>query len=566
MSFPVTPINGQTTVTNGISYIYNATSNAWFRQTTVLNLSTASTTSGTAASGTGTTSTFVISNVTQSTSTTTGALQVAGGAGIGGNLYVGGKIVANELDIVYTTITQTLVTSPDIFTITNITQSISTTSGALTVAGGIGVGGNVNIGGTVTGGGIRSTTSITPPSNPTVGDIWYQQGTDVVLRYENDGTTTTSYWVDITGPTVIISSGTVSGSLGGGGTFTGGIVANATTFSSTVTIGAAVTGTFTSVSLMVNTTDAILMPSGTTAQRPANPINGMFRYNSTSSLIEAYMAGSWITIASANYSANYLIVGGGGGGGSRYGGGGGAGGFLSGTISLSPGTSYTITVGAGGAGNTNSGAVSSGTNGLSSIAFGFTALGGGGGGGAGGGGGSGGGGAYNSSGGSGTPGQGNNGGSGIPGAQFEGAGGGGAGSAGAPAPTNTGAGGSGLANPITGSVIGQLSTGTYYLAGGGGGAAYQGSGNSGPGGAGGVGGGGSGDGTAAGSGGIAYTGGGGGGGNTSFPGGYNGGSGVVILSYVSQNQRGSGGTITNSGSGANTIWIHTFTATNTFIS
>ena len=33
MSFPTSPVNGATTVVNGISYIYNATNNAWKRQT-----------------------------------------------------------------------------------------------------------------------------------------------------------------------------------------------------------------------------------------------------------------------------------------------------------------------------------------------------------------------------------------------------------------------------------------------------------------------------------------------------------------------------------------------------
>jgi hypothetical protein len=33
MSFPSSPINGQTTIVNGITYIYNATNNAWKRQT-----------------------------------------------------------------------------------------------------------------------------------------------------------------------------------------------------------------------------------------------------------------------------------------------------------------------------------------------------------------------------------------------------------------------------------------------------------------------------------------------------------------------------------------------------
>ena len=93
--------------------------------------------------------TATIQSTQNSTSTSTGALIVAGGAGIAGDLYVGGKVVARELDIQYTTITTTLVTSPDIFTITNTTDSISTDTGALAVAGGVGIGGDVYIGGTL---------------------------------------------------------------------------------------------------------------------------------------------------------------------------------------------------------------------------------------------------------------------------------------------------------------------------------------------------------------------------------------------------------------------------------
>lgn len=92
---------------------------------------------------------------TGAASTNTGDLQVAGGIGVGGGLYVGGTItatnvVAQNLYIDYTTVTQSLVTSPDIFTITNTTQSIGTTTGALTVVGGAGIGKNVFVGGNLT--------------------------------------------------------------------------------------------------------------------------------------------------------------------------------------------------------------------------------------------------------------------------------------------------------------------------------------------------------------------------------------------------------------------------------
>jgi hypothetical protein len=85
---------------------------------------------------------------------------------------------------------------------------------------------------------------------------------------------------------------------------------------------------------------------------------------------------SWYTIPS---DMDYLVVAGGGAGGSWAGGGGGAGGFLTGTISPTLGTTYVITVGAGGTANPsgiyNSNAWSSGFN--SSISGIATSIGGG---------------------------------------------------------------------------------------------------------------------------------------------------------------------------------------------
>ena len=99
---------------------------------------------------TGTNNSFLITNQTQSVSTTTGALVVSGGVGISGNLYVYGGITATQLTIAYTTITQSLITSPDIFTITNTTPTTSPTTGALVVSGGVGVGGGLFVGGVAT--------------------------------------------------------------------------------------------------------------------------------------------------------------------------------------------------------------------------------------------------------------------------------------------------------------------------------------------------------------------------------------------------------------------------------
>jgi hypothetical protein len=144
-------------------------------------------------------STATFLSITTATSTDTGAVIVAGGVGIGGDLYVGGKIVAQELDIQYTTVTTTIVKTDDIITTYNTTNSTSTDTGALIVAGGVGIGEDVNIGGTLTASGTGTIGGITLGQGgifPPVLDI---SGT--VINY--DGITTS---------TITFADGTVQGS------------------------------------------------------------------------------------------------------------------------------------------------------------------------------------------------------------------------------------------------------------------------------------------------------------------------------------------------------------------
>jgi len=234
-------------------------------------------------------------------------------------------------------------------------------------------------------------------------------------------------------------------------------------------------------------------------------------------------------------SVTYLIIAGGGGGGVTRGGGGGAGGLLNSNTPVTPGTPYTVTVGAGGFGGIyGGGAAAKGGN--SSFA-GIPTTGGGYGfsrtnsptaaspGGSGGGGG-----ADDKTAGTGISGQ------GYPGGEvtaptptfnypwFVGGGGGGAGGAGtnASALTNTaGPGGQGSNSSITGTPV------TYAGGGGGGGgptsAPF-------PSGSGGPGGGGAGGNQTAGTNATVNTGSGGGGGGDDRSGG-NGGSGRIIIAY-----------------------------------
>jgi len=105
MAFPVSPTNGQTATVNNIAYTYDSAKNAWTRQV-ITNI--------------GLSGNIVTTSTTISTSTNTGALVIAGGAGINGRLNVGGNIVANSG-----------------------VNSTSSTTGALVANGGLGISGNV---------------------------------------------------------------------------------------------------------------------------------------------------------------------------------------------------------------------------------------------------------------------------------------------------------------------------------------------------------------------------------------------------------------------------------------
>jgi hypothetical protein len=235
---------------------------------------------------------------------------------------------------------------------------------------------------------------------------------------------------------------------------------------------------------------------------------------------------SW-TAPSDVTSVEVLVVAGGGQGGSSHGGGGGGGGVIyNNAYPVTPGQTYTVTVGAGGYVNTpasNSGnnsqfgnltAIGGGAGGYEGVA-GYT-------------GGSGGGGGGKTTGSAaGTAGQGFASGAGSNSVGYGGGGGGGAGAVGSVGGANGGAGGAGLQFGISG-------TPTYY-AGGGGGNGYAGSNNGGAGGTGGGGAGGVYGGSTPSTGvvGTANTGGGGGGSYLSGPiYGMSGGSGIVLIRYT----------------------------------
>ncbi len=318
-------------------------------------------------------------------------------------------------------------------------------------------------------------------------------------------------------------------------------------------------------------TTALTLPTGTTGERPGTPANGMIRYNTTNSEMEVYVNGSWKAVTTqitGAYAVNYLIVAGGGGGGSSgSGGGGGAGGLLSGSTSLLPGSTYSVSVGAGGTAGAYSSTIP--TNGGDSSFASLTAIGGGRGGywdiGNGGNGGSGGGGGGGSAttGGAATVGQGNAGGSATGAANYGSGGGGGAGAVGGNGNGSAGAaGGVGSVTTLittaqaTSASVGQVVSSSVYFAGGGGGGIYYAAGGLGGSGGGGNANAGSGQ---AGSAGGTNTGGGGGGGGSNgsnLPAGGAGGSGCVIISVPTAKYTGTTtGSPTVVTNGSNTVMI-----------
>lgn len=150
MAFPSSPTNNQQATVNSITYSYNSTKGAWVRASLSPGNASVSSISATAS--------------TSSTSTTSGALIVTGGAGIGGNAYVGGllnvtgTIIAGNVSTALVTATTVSGTSL-IGTLSSNAQPNITSVGILANLQATSIGVGTTASGTV--GEIRATNNIT---------------------------------------------------------------------------------------------------------------------------------------------------------------------------------------------------------------------------------------------------------------------------------------------------------------------------------------------------------------------------------------------------------------------
>jgi len=213
-------------------------------------------------------SNLIANSATTSTSTTTGALVVVGGAGVSGNLYVGGVYIgaggtnglfwaANNVVVSSgggTTFTGGYVASQSTFgsnlIANSATTSTSTTTGALVVVGGVGVSGALNIGGTST------FTGATTLATATAGGLQAQAIGNVTPGTGNFTTTATT---NFSTGNAVITGGSITGAASGTFTtlqatnfstanavITGGSVNGAPIGAGSASTGAFTTGTFSS--------------------------------------------------------------------------------------------------------------------------------------------------------------------------------------------------------------------------------------------------------------------------------------------------------------------------------
>jgi len=171
-------------------------------------------------------STLGVTSSTNSTSTTTGAAVVTGGVGIGGDVWIGGQLhfAGNGGDLTLSTLS-----------VSSTTNSTSTTTGAITVAGGVGIAKDLVLGGNLTFSG-------------TAGTINAQQ---VIVSGTQTSTSTTTGALVVTGGVGIGKDVFIGGNLNLGGALQFGNSFTATFVSIHVTSTASDTSNFLNNALYV---------------------------------------------------------------------------------------------------------------------------------------------------------------------------------------------------------------------------------------------------------------------------------------------------------------------------
>ena len=260
--------------------------------------------------GNATTNQIAITNATIATSTNTGALQVIGGVGIGGNLYVGGISVLAGVQSTNIVASGTLgVTGTSILAGVQATNIVA--SGTLGVTGTSTLGvlnatsatfsGTLGVTGTSVLNGLRASNIV---ASGTLGVT----GTSI-LGVVNATSITVSSTLGVTGTSVLnglqATNIVASGTLGVTGTSTLGVL-NATSATFSGTLGVTGTSVFAGLTAITNATSATSTNTGALQVRGGVGIGGALYVQETS-----YVNGSQIlTVATiANFGVNAITAG-----------------------------------------------------------------------------------------------------------------------------------------------------------------------------------------------------------------------------------------------------------------
>lgn len=231
LNFPSNPTIGQQHTVGSKTYTWNG--NAWIVSSNTVN-GTTGTLQQLIVTNTGSFQQIVVTGTNAAINSTTGALTVAGGVGIQGDVYIGGLLSVegqiilttssfnvdisegNDIDIAVDPINNNLVIISNISTLESVTgrgnsttnklvvlnteESISTTTGALVVSGGIGIWGNGWFEGRVTSESLRIADAVL---DSTVINIT-NNATVVIDTYSLNDYRAAKYFIQIsegTGPT-----------------------------------------------------------------------------------------------------------------------------------------------------------------------------------------------------------------------------------------------------------------------------------------------------------------------------------------------------------------------------
>ena len=195
-----------------------------------------------------------------------GNLQLVSAATVGTTLTANAGIQATAIGNVTTsTGAFTTLTSSGLTTFTDATDSTGPTSGAVVITGGLGVAKDLNV------------TTEANIGNVTLNNVTISSTTaNIGLNINPNGTGST----------------TINSGLNTSRTVINGTAANTLVVSGTQ-VGVNTSSFISGSTFQINATDSLLLPKGSTGDRPGSPVAGQFRFNTGQSIIEWYNGTAW---------------------------------------------------------------------------------------------------------------------------------------------------------------------------------------------------------------------------------------------------------------------------------